>query len=221
MPAVCNVLLQGNGQEKRSLYLRGSAGETLLVGGNEVIQDFFKFLRVVLSVEGEARQGNQRFSQQARIQPAITCHDALDTAIFADEGIGLTDQLVVEGIDGADFVHHGGEAALEAGGIHRLSGSGAHHQGVSAVEVYLEGAGDQKIFPAVEAAAHLVRIGNALVPDRVGLERRGRCAQLQVQFRKVFVEAESGTVLDGFEIRFGGGVFSRQAMHVAEGQERL
>ena len=140
---------------------------------------------------------------------------------FADEGIALADQLVVEGGDGADLVHRGGELALEAGGVHRLSGRCAEHQRVAGLELRLEGAGHPEVFAAVEAAAHLVRIGDALVPVRSVLERTGRGAQLQVQVREARIHVEGGAVLYGLIVRAGLVVFSGEGMEVTESQERL
>ena len=189
--------------------------------GDDVVQDFLEEGRIVLSVKGETGHGFHGFAQKARIEPTVTGHDALDTAVFPNEGIALAHQLVVERGDGADFLHRGGELAFERGGVHRLAGGGGEHQAVAGLHLRLEGAGDPEVFAAVVPAAHLIRIGDALVPH--GVEFEGRCggAELQVEVREAFIHVECGAVLDRFVVRTGRTVLSGKGVKVAEGQERL
>ena len=89
------------------------------------------------------------------------------------------------------------------------------------MEFHLEGAGNPEGLAAVKAAAHLVRVSDALVPHGIVLEAALGGTELQVQRGKALIHAESGAVLNRHEVLTGGVVFTGEAVDATESQERL
>ena len=217
---VGDVLLEGDGHEERGLHLRGAVEQALGLVGDEVVQDLLEFLRVVLPVEGEAGEGIEGLAEEAGEEPGITGDDLLLAAAVTDQQVRLADELVVERGDGSDLAHHALELALEAGLRDGAVGIGGEDHGLAALQLQLEGAGDEEVLAAVEAAAHLVGIGDAVVPAG-SLVELARAAHLEVQVRESFVEVEGNAAFDLLRRGAGVAVLLRQVMDPAEGEERL
>ena len=139
---------------------------------------------------------------------------------IADQRVRGAYQLVMEGSDGADPLHQGGETAFQAGRSHGSVRTGGKDDALSRSEVQGKTSRDEKVFPAVEAAAHLVRVGDILVPERSVFEFR-LAAALQVQVRKTFIKIEGDPARNLLIAGAGGGILMGQVMDPAECQERL
>ena len=187
---------------------------------DEVVQDLLELLRVVLAEEGEAGEREERLAQEAGEEPGVTGDDPLAAAADADQQVRLPHELVVERGDGPDLAHRGGELALEAGRRDGAVGAGGDDHRVTRVEFQLEGARDEEVLAAVEATAHLVGIGDAVVPAGGGLEL-GRRAQLDVQVREAFIQLPGPSAFDLPARGAGGVVLLGEVVDFAEGKERL
>ena len=159
-------------------------------------------------------------AEEAGEEPGITGDDLLLAAAVTDEQVRLADELVVERSDGPDLADHALELAFEAGLRDGRVGIGGEDHGLAALQLQFEGTGDEEVLAAVEAAAHLVGIGHAVVPAGSRVEL-ARAAHLEVQVRESFVQVEGDTAFDFLGRRAGLAVLLRQVMDPAEGQEGL
>ena len=79
---------------------------------------------------------------------------------------------------------------------------------------------NEKVFLAVEAAAHLIGICHAIVPVRQRLEL-SLGAELHVQIREIFIKSERNSVVDLLAVGHSLRILAGQAMHASECEERF
>ena len=144
---VGDVLLQRRGHPQRGADLCRAAEEAFLVVGDEVVEDFLELGRVVLAVQRKARQGDERFAEQPRVQPGESGVDLLVSVPVADEEVGVPAELVIEARDRAEAVHFPFELALERMGVH-LGNGGGEDDALPFLHLEFEPARDEQVFTA-------------------------------------------------------------------------
>ena len=140
--------------------------------------------------------------------------------MVADQRIGAADELLAVVGDLGSLLVEVAELALERNGI-GFNRSGGENDGIAFLHAKLEGAGDEKVLPAVEAAAVLVGVGYALIPVRHVLVNGGFVADLEVKVREIGIHSERYSAGNGGVADVRHGILARERVDVAEGKERL
>ena len=213
------VLLQGVDEAERGLYLGGPAEEPLLIVGDESVEYFLEFRAITGGVKGKSRKGGDGLAEQARIEPGKTgCNLGL-AAAAAFEQFGIPDKDVVPAFHLSQLAQGIVEHPLEGLRIGFLDG-GRDDEALSRLHLHRQDARNQQVLHAVETAAVLVGVGDAVVPARV-VAVGERTAELKIELRTGTVEpvGHSGRNLHigsvGLVVTGGEGV------HVPECKERL
>ena len=217
---VIDVLLEHAGKIERGLDLGRAGEETLLLIGDEIVEDFLEKRRAVHTVEGKSRQRLQGFPEQSGVHPGKSGIDSLAVVVVGDELVRIAQKHVVIAVHRTGLCNVGVEPALEGLRILECGRSGKYHR-LARLEPALEHARNQQVLATVEAAAEFVRIGNVVVPLRVLAKDGLGIAKLHVQVRKCLVEAVCDTAGDFAAFGVGFGVLMGEAVNVPECEERL
>ena len=218
--APVDVALQSDHEVQGGLHLGRTDREALLLGRYQVVQNLLEESGTAGAVEGKPRKGDKRLAQQTGLEPGQAGVDHSHPVVPGNEPVGAAPQLLAIVVNHRKLGFVAVEAAFELGGILFSDGCGEHHR-TARGKPHTEQARGKQVFGAVETAAVLVGVGDAVVPAGKIFPLGLGIAELEVEVGEIGIHTErhsSGDVLAG---GVGLGVLRGKGVGVAERQERL
>ena len=101
-----DVLLENVSYHKRRLDLSGLVIETLLIVGDEIVEDFLEFLRSCTGVEGKSRKRGDGLAEEACLKPGKSRINLLVSVTVDYEQVSIVFEKVGVGSDASLALDH-------------------------------------------------------------------------------------------------------------------
>ena len=101
-----DVLLENVGYHKRRLDLSGLVIETILIVGDEIVENFLEFLRSCTCVEGKSRKRGDGLAEETGLKPGESCINLLVSVAVHYEQVRVVFEQVGVGSDASLALDH-------------------------------------------------------------------------------------------------------------------